>query len=52
MEAEADFEAWCNSYYLYVQIHRIFHLYTYLNRETDHPLGMSCASINEEGKVS
>jgi hypothetical protein len=46
MEAEADFETWCNSYCLYVQIPRIFHPYTYFKRETGHALGMSCASFH------
>jgi hypothetical protein len=50
MEAEADFETWCNAYCLYVQIPRIF--YPYFKRETGQALGMSCASIHEEGKVS
>ena len=37
MEAEADFETWCNSYYLYVYIPRIFHPYTYFRTETVTP---------------
>lgn len=52
MEAEADIEIWCNSYCMYVQILSIFYPYTYLKRETGQALGMSYASIHEEGEVS